>query len=253
MGMASVLGAALALALAPAARRSTRDGGRLIAQIAVVGEDRREHIARAALAALRGSRSVRSARVLGEGEVARLVAPYLDGVDAADLPLPTLIEARLAPRADADAVRRPLEALGARVIGAEGTSSPVARLIATSWWIASGVGIVAAGGFACVALIAARVALAGHGATIGILRDLGATDRQLARTIAPAIERDIVAGAAVSLALALAAIAFVGGRVTALDAAIGLGWTGWLGLVLLPVVLVAMALIALRLWLERGA
>ena len=113
------------------------------------------------------------------------------------------------------------------------------------------------GGTALAALIAARGAVAAERATTALLRELGADDAQLARTLADPLARGAVAGGAIGAAAALPLIALGSHAMAATDPAAGLRWTGWLGLALLAAALVALARgtigLVLRVLLGRAA
>ncbi|WP_420140565.1 hypothetical protein, partial [Sphingomonas sp.] len=178
-----------------------------------------------------------------DGEVARLIDPYIGGMASADIPLPALIEADVASNADvatvARAVARPpaiLATPAAREAGA------FTRLIGALRGTASLVMLVCVAATGLVAMLAARAALAADRASLAILHELGATDDQLAALVLRRIGRDAAIGAGAGLLLGGVALAMVASRLAPLGLG-GLGW-GWLLLPLVPAGLVGLALLA---------
>jgi cell division transport system permease protein len=245
----TLLAAALGLATAHAAGALDRRlAGRLTVQVAPGAGD-----PDAVAALLRTRPEVRAARRVPADEMATLLAPFL-GSDAADpeLPVPALIDVDLAAGGDAGAVERAVAAIApaARVDRHADWMAPVASLLSTLTWLATGLVLLMAGATAGVVVLAARAGLDAHRATIEVMHMLGSTDVQVARLFQRRIARDAAVGGVVGGAAALAVIAFVGTRVAAFGsellggATIGAG--GWVLLGSLPIAFVFLAAGAAR-------
>lgn len=241
-----LVAAAAVLALNQAARGLERAvASRVVVQVIDPDRVSRQAVAEEVMAELRARRDVVALDRLGDDQVARLIGPYLGEKTLADLPVPVLIDASLAPGADIAAIRRTLGQLGPVTVERAGAGlEPLARLIATLRAIALAVATIAATATGLVAILAARAAFAAEAPIIAILHGLGATDGQVARAISGQIVRDAGIGAAIGLAVALAAMMLLAGRFAALDSGLGLvgiGWGGWIILALLPLGIVALA------------
>lgn len=140
----------------------------------------------AVLALVRKMPGVQQARRLPQQEVLRLVRPWLgDDTEAADLPLPILIDVRAAPGAVVDTA-----ALSAKVTAAapgavtESHAHWAGRLIglARSIWLVALL-VVALIGLttALTVVFATRTGLRIHRRVIGLLHLIGAHDRYIAR------------------------------------------------------------------------
>ena len=140
----------------------------------------------AVLALVRNMPGVQQARRLPQQEVLRLVRPWLgDDTEAADLPLPILIDVRAAPGAVIDTA-----ALSDKVAGAapgavtESHAHWAGRLIglARSIWLVALL-VVALIGLttALTVVFATRTGLRIHRRVIGLLHLIGAHDRYIAR------------------------------------------------------------------------
>jgi len=150
-------------------------------QLPPAGEGDRERLDRA-LAALRGMPEVAEARPVDAARLRALLRPWL-GEGPAELPLPAVIEVRLADL-DADPVRlsdRVAQAVPGAVAEAHGVW--VARLVAFAAalrGIALAVLALVAGVAAAVVGVATRAGLAARRDSILILHGLGATDGDIA-------------------------------------------------------------------------
>jgi len=139
-----------------------------------------------AVAVLRSVAGIREARALSRTEVERLLEPWLGkGNIAADLPLPDLIDVRLAP-----GVRLDIKALTARL----GEAVPGARIDDNRQWLARlitlaramqglAAGIVGLVVIATVTMVifATRAGLAVHHEVIEVVHLIGARDAYIAR------------------------------------------------------------------------
>lgn len=170
-----------------------------------------------ALAVLRGWPDIRTAEPLPEAEILRLLAPWLgDGLALADLPLPQLIDVRLALRDET----RAFDVSGLAVALAE--TVPGAVLDDHGAWrddLLALAGAVRVGAVVLLAIIAGatvaaivsmtRAGLAIHRPTIELLHIIGATDMFIARQFQRRALGLALRGALMALALVLVTVALV--------------------------------------------
>ncbi|MBM3521972.1 MAG: FtsX-like permease family protein [Alphaproteobacteria bacterium] len=177
----------------------------------------------AALRLLRGEPGIASAEPLSAERVRALLAPWLgDGALLEGLPLPALIDVRLAPDARPD-----LGAIGTRLAAAvpsarlddhRGWRDSVARI---AWLALAGSGAMLAAVLAAAVsavVFATRARLAMHRDHIEILHLMGATDATIAREFALDAIRLAAVGGLVGFALALTVIAALVWAAAGLDA-----------------------------------
>jgi len=139
----------------------------------------------AVAAALRAEDGVITARALEQDEIAALLAPWLgDAEVAATLPLPQLIDVRLAAGAAA-----PMERLsqvvqqvapGARIEDHARGLGRLLRLVDAVGWISAATVALAAAALCLIVIFSTRAALAAHGDVIRLLHLMGAYDRTIA-------------------------------------------------------------------------
>ncbi|WP_420136286.1 hypothetical protein [Sphingomonas sp.] len=240
-----LLAAALALSLRAAAE-AVSDTARehILVQVVEPVPERREQLAGAVLTRLDRVEGIVSVRRVQDQEAEALVAPYIEGMKAHDLPLPALIEVHARSR---EPVARALRALPAVQVTAAGAElGPLARLIGALRAVAFGVALICAAATGVIAMLSARAALAREGTTLDILHALGATDGQMSQLVSNAVTRDAAVGATGGLVVATIVIVMVGHRISALGAGIdpNLGVAGWATLVALAAALVGLAMLA---------
>jgi len=240
-----LLAAALALALRGAAHQvSNATATRLLVQVVDANPDRRDATADEVMARLDRMHGLGSAHRVPIEQAQALIAPYMDGVQASDLPLPVLIEldsgdpVQLA-RSFGDLPHVQVTAAGAEL-------GPLIRLIDALRGVSLGIALTAAAATGLIAMLAARAALAREGATLNILHALGATDRQISYLVTGKIARDAAIGAAIGLGAALLIILSIASRIAAVGAGVSpaLSAGAWATLLLLPVALVGLAALA---------
>ena len=240
-----LLAAALALALRGAAHQvSNATATRLLVQVVDANPDRRDATADEVMARLDRMHGLGPAHRVPMEQAQALIAPYMDGVQASDLPLPVLIEldsgdpARLA-RSFGDLPHVQVTAAGAEL-------GPLVRLIDALRGVSLGIALTAAAATGLIAMLAARAALAREGATLNILHALGATDRQISYLVTGKIARDAAIGAVIGLGAALLIILSIASRIAAIGAGVSsaLSAGAWATLLLLPVALVGLAALA---------
>lgn len=258
----TVIAAATGLALRNIALAAAADlSGGVTVQVLDAGGDGHASQKDAALAALKSAPGVASVRQVPAEEIDRLLAPWLgggaeQGVGAADvIPVPALIDVKMTG-AVSDAQLATLRdrlaraAPAARVDAQAHWLSPVFDAIDSLQWLAVAmVGLLGVAMCAAV-LLAARTALGNHRNTIAIVHMLGGTDGQIARIFQKAIGMDAAAGAALGMAVAVAAVSVLGRRFAGLGAGLvaggALGWVDWLLMALIPLVAVGLAVLTVR-------
>ena len=264
MVLLTAIAAAAGLALGNLASQASADlSGGITVQVINAAPAARARQANDVLAALRETPGVVQVRLVPAAEVDALLEPWLgtrvasanDEAFADALPVPALIDARLAGAADAAALAKIRARLGkvapdARVDAQAGWLAPVFAAMAALRWLA--VALIALLALTTIAavLLAARTALDSHRGTIEIVHMLGGTDAQIARVFQRSIGIDAAAGGALGLALAVAVIVALARRFDALGSGLaggaGLGWTDWLLLALIPLAGVALATMTAR-------
>lgn len=245
------LAGAGALALGRSADRiAGMASGKVTISIGESDPVRRDAAVRRVLATLAGEALTTSARRVDAADVRRLVAPYF-GPDGAGLPLPTLIDAELRRGVSLARLQRSLQAIpSVRADGEAEALKPLLALIEALYRLAVAVLLLATTVAVLVTMLAARAALAAHGATIETLHGLGATDMQLARLVERRSAVDALAGAALGLLPAAGIILLVARQLGALNGKTGaerLPIADWSMLAILPLILAGVALLATRL------
>ncbi|QGN56425.1 cell division protein [Novosphingobium sp. Gsoil 351] len=264
MVLLTAIAAAAGLALGNLASQASADlSGGITVQVVNAAPGARARQANDALAVLRETPGVVQVRLVPAAEVDALLEPWLgtrvasgnDEAVADALPVPALIDARLAGPADDTALGRIRARLAnaapdARVDAQAGWLEPVfAAIVALRWLAAALIALLALTTIAAV-LLAARTALDSHRGTIEIVHMLGGTDAQIARVFQRSIAIDAAAGGALGLALAVGIVLLLGQRFAALGSGLaggaGLGWDDWLVLALVPLAGVALATVTAR-------
>jgi cell division transport system permease protein len=219
-----------------------------------------------ALKVLRTTTGVVRADALDARRTAELLEPWLgSNIDAADLPLPRLIDLRIEPRAGID-----LAALGERLAAAV----PGAKLDDHRRWldrvlraafaieVVAGLVVVLVGLAAVLAVIfATRTGLAVHHGIVEVLHLIGARDGYIARQFEWHALRLGIRGGIAGLLLAgltLVGIAAAAGRIGALDDAVPLvpalsaPAIEWALLLLLPIAAGLVAMLTARITVLRA-
>ena len=240
-----LLAAALALALRGAAQQvSGVTATRLLVQVVDANPSRRDMIADEIMTRLDRIHGLGSAHRVPMEQAQALVAPYMDGVQMSDLPLPVLIELDGGNRAQLANNFKDLPGVQITAAGAE--LGPLVRLIDALRGVSLGIALVAVAATGLIAMLAARAALAREGATLNILHALGATDRQISYLVTGKIARDAGIGAAIGLGVGLFVILTIASRIAAIGTGVipALSPSAWTILLLLPVALVGLAVLA---------
>ena len=264
MVLLTAIAAAAGLALGNLASQASADlSGGITVQVVNAAPGARARQANDALAALRETPGVAQVRLVPAAEVDALLEPWLgtrvasanDDSVADALPVPALIDVRLAGAADGAALDRVRARLAkvapdARVDAQAGWLEPVFAAIGALRWLAAALIVLLALTTIAAVLLAARTALDSHRGTIEIVHMLGGTDAQIARVFQRSIAIDAGAGGALGLALAVGVIVVLARRFDALGSGLaggaGLGWADWLLLALVPLAGVTLATVTAR-------
>ncbi len=251
----AMLGLALALLLAPAARDiSGQIAGRATIQIVEGDAIARRELVADVRRVLADSAVVSRVETLPEAELRRMASSWLgEGVNTLGVPLPALIDVDLinATAALGD-LRAALAPLGprVRVVPHAQWLAPIARLMRGLAWTAIGVAAALLIGAGAVAMLAARAALAAQRSTIALLHLVGATDVQIARMFNRQMRGDFWIGALLGAVMAAIALLLIGTQVAEIASplAAGGGSLLWLALpvALVPVVVALLGLVATR-------
>lgn len=258
----TVLAAAAGMALAGSARSLGKEiEGRLTIQLPEPNSSLRDAQTSQILIGLRRLSVVKSAEAVPQTELAALLEPWLgsEGIDG-DLPLPALIDVELKRAGASDiAIVRDLVTMiasSARVDQQAQWLQPLAKLLKSLIWLAAG--LVALMGIATSAavVLAARAALNTHRATIDVLHLLGSTDNQIAGIFQRRIALDAFFGGFAGLLVALFVMLLIGERMRGLGSELlgsaGLGWGGWLLVLVLPLIGAALSTLSARITVIRA-
>lgn len=255
----TVVASACGLALRNTARVASADvAGGVTVQIVNGAPNERDRQAKAALVTLQAAPGVASARLVPQRELDALVEPWLGttaGDDVNALPVPALIDVRMAGNADAAAIvmlrtRIKPAAPDARIDAQASWLAPVFEAIRALQWLAGG--LIALLAFATVAtvLLASRNALSTHRGTIEIVHMLGGTDAQIARIFQRSMAVDAAAGGIGGLLLGMITTALLARQFAALGSGMmtagSLEWTDWLVICCIPVAGVLLAVLTAR-------
>ncbi|MEH3035255.1 MAG: permease [Sphingomonas adhaesiva] len=245
----TILAAAAAIGTAAAAGALGRElAGRATVQVTAADPPVRQATAARVLAALRQSSAVRHAEPVPAAELERLLGPWLGEAGNDDLPIPALIDIDLADRVDAvERVRTLLRqvAPGATLERHGDAMAPVGRLLTSFTTLAVVLVALMATATGAVVVLAARAGLDAHRTTIEVMHGLGATDVQVARLFQRRIALDAALGALVGGVAAWIVVAVLGWQVAAAGSQLlggaALGQGGWIAIIALPFVFVALA------------
>jgi len=214
-----------------------------------------------AVTAVRGIPGVTSAIPVPEAELRATLEQWLGPVaagEAADLPLPALIDVELAPGADPSAVRTALRRAvpSAQLIADQARLSPMLGTLTALTIIAALLVLLIALATAAAVVLATRSALDTHRSTIDVLHGIGASDLQITRLFQRKIALDaLLGGVGGALLAALVLFLVANGGFGALG-----DWTNgsllrWIDLALLaalPLIAAILATIVAR-WTVLGA
>lgn len=262
MTFLTVLAAGAGLALGNAASGlGDQLAGKLTVQIVEPNPDIRDRQTRTVLAELARLGPVASSARVDDARMRALLAPWLgqEGLDA-DLPVPSLIDVTMRttdPRGMED-VASTVKAVApsARVDAHAQWLGPLRGLLSTMRWLSVALVALMAATMAAAVVLAARTAMVTHRATIDIMHLMGASDVQVARLFQRRAALDALFGSVLGCICGALVIFGVGGRMANVGAALldngGLGWTGWLVILLLPVAAVLLSILTARMTVLRA-
>ena len=255
------LGGERALANMAGFAQAGLDGGVTVQVVEADAGDRAAQAQRA-LEVLRNDPAVTKLRLVPEAELEQLVEPWLGGGTRGDVvPLPALIDVRLAGGADEATLDRLRDSLAqaapdARVDAQADWLGPVFSAIETLRWLAIALVAMLVFTSAAAVWLAARNALDANRDTIEIVHLLGGNDAQIARVFQRSVLLDSAVGSAAGLALGIAALLLLGAQFAALESGMvsggGLSRIDFAILAIVPVVAVAIALLTARLTVLRS-
>lgn len=253
----TVLAAAAGFALARSAKGLDEDlAGRVTIQILEANDEKRATQTRAIERELAQLAAVQSFRRVPDAEVAKLLEPWFgdDALDS-DLPVPTLVDATLdttQPGAFATLRTTVIKiSPSARVEAHAQWLGPLARLLGSLTFLSWMLVILMGAATLAIVVLAARSALNTHRATIEVMHLLGSTDAQIAQLFQRRIALDALFGAGIGLVAALITMLLLRGRLSAVGSellgSVGIGWAGWLLILVLPILSAGLATIAARM------
>lgn len=252
----TVLAAAAGFALSRSAKGLDADlAGRVTIQILEANGEKRAAQTRAIEKELAQLSAVESFRRVPDAEVAALLQPWFgdDALDK-DLPVPALVDATIdAEKPGAFATLRSAVtkiSSTARVEAHAQWLGPLARLLGSLTFLSWMLVILMCGATLAIVVLAARSALNTHRSTIEVMHLLGSTDAQIAQLFQRRIALDALFGAGIGLFAALITMLLLRGRLSAVGSellgSVGIGWAGWLFILVMPVLSAGLATIAAR-------
>lgn len=254
----TLLVAAAGVTLADAARK----GGDDLAARVTVQIIEPDPVARAAQKAgvtrvLRDTPGIIDVEPVPDGEVRNLLEPWLgSGVIDADIPVPALVDIRLATVPDGAALRALEQQLAsaapnARLDSHSSWMAPFFELMTALLWLAVGILFLLLVATSAVVILAVRSTLNTHRGTIEIMHMMGGTDLQAARLFQRRVALDALLGGLVGFGAAATVIFALGGRFAAVEPGLLAGatfpWYGWVVLALIPLAVTALAMLMARL------
>lgn len=214
----------------------------------------------AAIAVLRGTRGIASARALTESELTALVEPWLGGSDlVGDLPLPRLIDVAMTPGAAVDiaglAARLAQAVPGATLDDHRVWLSRLISLSRTVEWLAGAIVVLIGTVTAMTIVYATRTGMAVHREVIEVLHLAGARDEYVARQFAQHTFMLALRGGVTGLVLAVPALVTVARLARGVEGGflpdLSLPLTGWVAIALLPAAAAVLAMLTARLTVHR--
>jgi len=208
----------------------------------------------AVVATLERSPGVASVEPVPESEMRRTLERWLGpAAEAANLPVPALVNFDARPGTDLGAVEKRVQAIApaARISAHRDKVAPLLRSMRALQWLAFGLVLLLGAAAAAAVVLAARGALDTHRFTIEVMHGIGATDLQLTHLFQRKIAIDALVGSlagaaagAIVLLLLASGASFVG----ELTGGAALPPWGLIVLLLLPLVLTGLAT-----WVARMA
>ncbi|HEX5258297.1 MAG TPA: hypothetical protein VFW35_05895 [Sphingomicrobium sp.] len=250
MSFSIMLIAATGLALASTAGSLTRA---IEARYAVEVPDGAQNFD-ALVATLKSAPGVTTVEPVPESDMRRTLQGWLGpAAQAADLPVPALVNFDAGPGTDMANIQRRVQAIapGAQISAHRDRVAPLLRSMRALQWLAFGLVVLLSGAAAAAVVLAARGALDTHRFTIEVMHGIGATDLQLTHIFQRKIAIDALVGslggaaAGALVILALASSASFAGELT--------GGAALSTLDLFALLLLPFGLTALATWVARLA
>ncbi len=257
MVMLMVIAVGGGLALRNVAMVATAElAGGITVQVVEARPEVRDAQAQKVAAILRGIPGVSAVTPVPQAEVDALVEPWLgSGIDGGDIPVPAMVDARVAGSLNSarlEAIRSALRAAvpTARVDAQSSWLGPVFGAISSLLWLALALVLLLGVATAAAVLLATRTALGSNRETIEIIHLLGGTDQQIARIFQRSTAVAAAEGGVAGLAAAVVVIVLIGRRFAGLGSGMAssgaLGWTDWLVVALVPIAGLVLAMITAR-------
>ena len=254
----TVLAAAAGLAMTRAMGDVSDElSSRATVQIIEANPELRNGQAAAVAERLRVLPVVQEVRVLPPEEIDALIEPWLGTQDlAGDIPLPALIDvklARAATESEYQSLRNTLQSIapGVRVEPSSSYIAPILSLVRSFQWIAFGLVALLALATGSAVIISARSALNTHSETIAVVHLLGGTDEQISRLFQRRIALDALLGGVIGLVGGSVIIWLISGQLSALGSglaqSVGLDWWSWLIIAVIPILGMFLAMVTAKL------
>ena len=258
----ATLALATAMMLADLAARWDRGlDGAVIVQVAplsAAGAAPVEVRVASALGVLAALPGVIDARAVPMDEASRLVEPWLgSGAATADLPLPALIDVRVAPGADIAQMRSQLEGHvpGLSVEEPGAWLADLKTLARSVRWVSLAIVLLIGAAAVGAVIFAANAGLASHRPVVELLHVMGATDVHVARQFQRQMTRLALFGGVAGFAVAAATLWGLTHLAAQLDAAmlpsLALSGLQWAALTAVPILAALLAATASRLTVLR--
>jgi cell division transport system permease protein len=254
----TLLVAAGGLTLAEAARQGGQDLARQVTVQIIEADPAQRAAQRAAVTrTLRKLDSIAEVKPVPDADVRALLEPWLGtGVIDADVPVPALVDVRLASVPTAETLTRLQSTLRSvapniRVDSHSSWMAPFFELMRALLWLAAAMFLLLLVATSAVVILAVRSTLNTHRETIEIMHMMGGTDIQAARLFQRRVALDALLGGIVGFIVAAVVIMTVGNRFAAVEPGLLSGahfpYYGWAILAFIPLAVMALAMLMARM------
>lgn len=259
----AVLALAASLVLSGLAQRWGNDlSGNLTVQVSPGGSDSRMELderVRRVMDTLSGSAFVADAQKLDDAAARALVEPWLgDGALLAELPVPVLIDVRLAPGAAPDQLADQIRAVGPGVTVEDPARwlGELRRIARTVQGLSAAIILLIGGAAVASIIFAASAGFAVHRGEVELLHVMGASDSYVASQFQRHILRQAIFGGGIGFTLSLLTLLGLQQAGRGLDVALlpsmALAMRDWLWLPLVPLAACFLAALTARLTVIRA-
>ncbi|MDG5495375.1 hypothetical protein [Niveispirillum sp. BGYR6] len=259
----AVLALAASLVLSGLAQRWGNDlSGNLTVQVSPGGSDSRMELderVRRVMDTLSGSAFVADAQKLDDAAARALVEPWLgDGALLAELPVPVLIDVRLAPGAAPDQLADQIRAVGPGVTVEDPARwlGELRRIARTVQGLSAAIILLIGGAAVASIIFAASAGFAVHRGEVELLHVMGASDSYVASQFQRHILRQAIFGGGIGFTLSLLTLLGLQQAGRGLDVALlpsmALVLRDWLWLPLVPLAACFLAALTARLTVIRA-